>query len=201
VTADGLQAWQGQHWWQHEGQALALQREAEGGWRLAPGEGHRHQPRLLGNGDGTWLLEHERPLTWRGPELSRRLGPACNGLDDTTLAKALRSCGYDDAALRRLLLDHRPLPALLLDSLEAFGATPLPLIESGDSAVLARDFPSLSPRARNEILATASSRDVARLRRTGRLPLAMAEQARLYLRETRLNRARGATATRFGQQP
>ncbi|WP_054883544.1 dermonecrotic toxin domain-containing protein [Pseudomonas sp. NBRC 111130] len=191
VTADGLQAWQGQHWWQHEGKALALAPEAEGGWRLAPGEGHRHQPRLLGNGDGSWLLEHERPLAWRSPELPRRLGRACAGLDDAALANALRSCGYDDAALRRLLLDHRPLPALLLDGLEAFGSTPLPLIERGDSAVLARDFPSLSPRARNEILAAASPGDVARLRQTGRLPLAMAEQARLYLREARLNRALG----------
>lgn len=190
-TANGLRAWEGQHWWQHEGQALALEPEAKGGWRLAPGEGHRHQPRLLGNGDGSWLLEHERPLTWRSPELSRRLGPACDGLDDTTLANALRCCGYDDATLRRLLLDHRPLPALLLDSLEAFGATPLPLIEWGESAVLAKDFPSLSPRARNEIVAMAPSSDVARLRQTGRLPLAMAEQARLYLREARLNRALG----------
>lgn len=188
-TADGLYVWQERHWWQHEGQALALEREAEGGWRLAPGAGHRHQPRLFGNGDGTWLLEHERPLAWRSPQLARRLGPACDGLDDTAMANALRSSGYDDAALRRLLLDHRPLPALLLDNLEAFGATPLPFIERSDTAVLARDFPALSPRARNEILNTASSRDVAQLRQTGRLPLAMAEQARLRLREARLDRA------------
>jgi hypothetical protein len=161
ATTNGLHAWQGRHWWQHEGQALALESEEKGGWCLAPGEGHRHQPRLLGNGDGSWLLEHERPLAWRNPELSRRLGPACDGLDDAALANALRSCGYDDSAVRRLLLDHRQLPALLLDSLEAFGATPLPLVERGDGAVLARDFPSLSPRARNEILATASSSDVA----------------------------------------
>jgi len=189
VNANGLYEWQGQHWWQHEGQAFALEAEAKGRWRLAPGKGHRHQPRLLGNGEGTWLLEHEQSLTWRSPYLARRLGPASAGLDDTALAHALRSCGYDDAALRRLMLDHRPLPALLLDGLEAFGATPLPLIESADSAVLARDFPSLSPRARQEILTTASSRDVARLKQSGRLPLAMAEQARLYLREARLDRA------------
>ncbi|MBO9549677.1 DUF6543 domain-containing protein [Pseudomonas sp.] len=191
MTADGMHEWHGRHWWQHQDQAFALEREAKSGWRLAPGKGHRHQPRLLGNGAGSWLLEHERPLAWRSPYLARRLGPSSAGLDDTALAHALRSCGYDDSALRRLLLDHRPLPALLLDSLEGFGAKPLPFVESGDSAVLARDFPSLSPRARNEILTNAASRDVARLKQSGRLPLTMAEQARLYLREARINRALG----------
>lgn len=190
-NAEGLHTWQGQQWWLHDGQAYPLQREAKGGWRLALGKGHRHQPRLLGNGNGSWLLEHEQPLAWRSPALERRLGPACEGLEDTAMANALRSSGYGDDALRRLLLDHRPLPALLLDTLQAFGATPLPVIEAADSTLLARDFPSLSPRACHEILATASAAELAQMKRTGRLPLPMAEQARLYLREARLNRALG----------
>lgn len=187
--ANGLYAWQGRHWWLHEGQAFALQADPEGGWRLASATGMRHHPKLLGNGQGTWLLEHERPLAWSSPVLARRLGQASAGLDDSTLAQALRSSGYDDSALRRLLHDHRPLPALLLDHLEAFGASAITPFAAGDTAVLARDFPSLSPRARSEILATASAPDLARLRQSGRLPLRMAEQARLYLREGRLNRA------------
>ncbi|QHG64151.1 dermonecrotic toxin domain-containing protein [Pseudomonas putida] len=189
LPANGLHTWQGTRWWLHEGQAYAVESAGKGRWRLAAGKYHRHQPRLLGNGDGAWLLEHERPLAWHSPALARRLGPASAGLDDTALMHALRSSGYDDAALRRLLQDHRPLPAPLLDSLEAFGATLPKNVGLGDSSVLARDFPSLSPRIRNEILATASSQDLAALKQSGRLPLRLAEQARLYLRDARLNRA------------
>ncbi|POG11451.1 hypothetical protein BGP84_17575 [Pseudomonas putida] len=189
LPASGLHTWEGQRWWLHEDQAYAVESAGKGRWRLAPGKYHRHQPRLVGNGEGTWLLEHERPLAWQSPGLARRLGPASAGLDDTALMHALRSSGYDDAAVRRLLQDHRPLPALLLDSLEAFGATLPQNAGLADNSVLARDFPSLSPRIRSEILATASSQDLAALKQSGRLPLRLAEQARLYLRDARLNRA------------
>ncbi|WP_261241528.1 MULTISPECIES: dermonecrotic toxin domain-containing protein [unclassified Pseudomonas] len=189
LPPSGMRHWQGQPWLELDGQALPLQASGRGRWRLAPQPGHRYQPSVLGNGAGSWVLEHERPLSWSASTLRRRLGPVSAGMDDATLADALACSGYDDAALRELLTDHKPLPALMLDSLEAFGADRVVPAETEGTAVLARDFPGLSPRARNEILAHATPAQRAQLQRTGRLPLPMAESARLYLRHARINRA------------
>lgn len=189
LPTTGVREWQGQSWLELDGQALPVEVAGKGRWRLAAARGQRHQPHALGNGEGAWVLDHERPLAWSSQSLMRRLRPAGTGLDDATLAKALHCSGYDEATLREVLVDHRPLPALLQDSLEAFGATPTTLAQAADSQVLARDFPGLSPRVRNEILAQATPHQRAELQRSGRLPLAMAESARLYLRQTRINRA------------
>ncbi len=181
--------WQGRQWICLDGRRYAVQRASTGAWRLAPAHGHVHQPALLGSEDGPWLLAHERPLAWDTVRLLRRIDSLSNGLDDATRTMALRCSGYDAAALRQVLLDHRPVPALLLDSLEAFGATvPTPL-PNPDEACLASAFPSLSPRMRGEILAQARAVDRIELRRSARLPLRIAETARLYLREARINRA------------
>lgn len=182
---------QGRHWIKLDGQHYPVEATPEGGWRLCAAEGHRHQPSLLSNGEGAWLLDHERPLAWEGDVLFRRLGPITDALDTATLQKALRCSGYDEATLRQALVDHRPLPALLLESLEAFGAhlePTRPLVIQQD-ALLAKDFPSLSPTLRREILAQAQPRDLSQMQRTGQVPLNVAETARLYLRASRINRA------------
>jgi hypothetical protein len=100
----------------------------------------------------------------------------------------LRCSGYDSATLRRTLLDHRPIPALLLDSLEALGGRPAlaPAKPSPMARVVARDFPGLSHNARTEIVAQASPTDLKLFQHTERLPLTVAETARLYLRESRI---------------
>ncbi len=190
ANTQGLHVWQGRQWLERDGLALPLAQDEDGTLRLAPAEGHNHRPALLGNGQGSWLLEHDRPLAWDADTLLRYLGPQTDGLNAATLAKALRCSGYDAAAMRRILADHRPVPALLRDSLEALGATPMAATPAQPlEAALARDFPSLSATSREEILAQASPADLARLQETGRLPLRMAETARLYLRETRLAKA------------
>ncbi|MDH0730065.1 NEL-type E3 ubiquitin ligase domain-containing protein [Pseudomonas sichuanensis] len=196
ANARGLHVWQGRQWLERDGMALPLTQDEDGTLRLAPAEGHNHRPALLGNGQGTWLLEHDRPLAWDADTLLRHVGPQTDGLATATLAKALRCSGYDAAAMRRILVDHRPVPALLRDSLEALGATPMAATPAQPlEAALARDFPSLSAGCREEILAQASPADLTRLQQTGRLPLRMAETARLYLRESRITKA----LTRFHQ--
>ncbi|WP_248919434.1 dermonecrotic toxin domain-containing protein [Pseudomonas entomophila] len=191
VGAKGLYEWQGQQWLQRDTLALPLERTSDGTLRLAASKGHRHQPALLGNGQGSWLLEQDRPLTWPQDALLRHLGPLGVGLDQATLERALVSSGYDTSVLRQTLENHRPLPALLVDSLEALGARPMNGTppEPASAAPLARAFPSLSRPARMEILAQANPRDLAQLQRTGRLPLPIAETARLYAREGRINKA------------
>lgn len=182
---------QGRHWIKLDGQHYPVEATPEGGWRLCAAKGHRHQPSLLGNGEGAWLLDHERPQAWDDDTLLRRLGPATDSLDTSTLRQALRCSGYEEADLRQTLVEHRPLPALLLDSLEAFGASiePRPPAFAQEDALLAQDFPSLSPTLRREILAQTQPRDLSQMQRTGRIPLNVAETARLYLREARINRA------------
>jgi len=201
LTPSGIRHWQGRPWLELDGQALPLQAAGKGRWRLAPQPGQRYQPSVFGNGAGSWVLEHERPLAWSGTTLMRRLGPVSAGLDDATLADALACSGYDDATLRELLTDHKPLPALLLDSLEAFGANRIAPVEAEGTAVLARDFPGLSPQARNEILTHATPGQRAELQRTARLPLPIAESARLYLRQARINRALARLRQETGTDP
>lgn len=60
-----------------------------------------------------------------------------------------------------------------------------------DSAVapLLRDFPGLAPEVAQEVYDRARTVDRDRLGAQGKVPLAMAEQARLQLREQRVNRA------------
>ncbi|MFT0868235.1 dermonecrotic toxin domain-containing protein [Pseudomonas sp. CAM1A] len=184
---DGLFHWNAKHWLQHDGQAFPLEPAGKGGWRLAKARGVQHRPVL--HGDGYWLLDHEQPLGWNEQQLLERAWPAGAGLEPQ--ARALRCSGYDSAVIRRALTNRRALPALLADSFEAFSgqagegqASALP-----GSEVLSRDFPGLSPRACNEILAEAAPTDLSRLATLSRVPLAIAEKARLYLREIRINKA------------
>lgn len=185
----GLYALQERHWLSRENQSYPVEPGPDGQWRLARAAGHRHQPTLRGASDGPWLLDHERPLTWSTEQLLRRLGPARAGLDDTTLALAMRCSGYDAATLRRVFTDRLPLPASLLDCLEGLGVEyAAPAVRPGE-ALLVRDFPTLGRHARREILDRAQPRDLRELQRTGRLPLSLGETARLYLRDARINRA------------
>lgn len=187
----GLYHWQEHLWLARDDMAIPLEQAKDGSLRLAPVKGLRHPPELLGNGQGTWLLEHDRPLAWPDETLLGRLGPATEKLDATRLEQALRCSGYDSATLRRTLVDHRPIPALLLDSLEALGGRPAlaPAKPSPMARVVARDFPGLSHNARTEIVAQASPTDLKLFQHTERLPLTVAETARLYLRESRIGRA------------
>ncbi|MFJ4155652.1 dermonecrotic toxin domain-containing protein [Pseudomonas sp. NPDC089752] len=192
LASSGLRHWAGEHWVQLGEHAFALESADKGGWRLQAAPGIRHQPRLRGsNGQGAWLLEHENPASWDSATLMRRLGAPTEGLDDNHLQWALQASGYDASMLRRLHVEHMPAPALLLDSLEAYGAQPLAAPRSappGD-AMLARQFPALSSQARWQILFEAAEADRQILKEGGRLPLAIAETARLYQREGRINRA------------
>ncbi|MFK5731975.1 leucine-rich repeat domain-containing protein [Pseudomonas urmiensis] len=194
----GLHLWQGKHWLSLEGKALPVEQNPEGGWQLAPAKGHRYQPRMLGNGQIPWQFEHEQPLAWNTAKLLRRIARCEPAVSDETLLRALRCSGYSEAALRRVMVDQQAAPAMLLDSLQALDATGAAGPESRwtDASALAHDFPSLSSRARAEILAKADAKDVTQMQQSGRLPLSIAETARVYLREARIDRA----LQRFYQQ-
>ncbi len=181
--------WEGQQWIGIDGQAYRAAPAPEGSWRLGHPQDPGHRPVLRQHRDGYWLLAHERPLGWKDPQLLRRAAPLPLELEPSARLRALRCSGYDAAQVRQAITDHQPLPALLLDTLEAFGATLPEPLPRADEAPLARAFSGLTPRARQALLAQARPADLARLHDTQRVPLALAEAARLHLREGRLSRA------------
>lgn len=91
----------------------------EGGWRIRhPVDADAYQPQLKHNGQGTWLVHGEQPLTWDRQQLLQRLGPLTDGLDAVHLHDAADLAGIDDDVLRRVYVSQQPLPPLLLDTMQ-----------------------------------------------------------------------------------
>lgn len=191
MPATGLHCWDDMHWLLLEERAFALEKTSQARWQFQAARGVSHKPTVRGgNGQGAWLLDHEHPASWGTRKLLRRLGPPTRGLDDTLALRALQASSYDTNALRRMMVEREPAPALLLDSLQALGAQPVPLpVPVAGDETLARDFPALSPRGRAQVLNEATREDLQVLREQKRVPLGIAESARLYQRETRINNA------------
>ncbi|BCX65934.1 NEL-type E3 ubiquitin ligase domain-containing protein [Pseudomonas izuensis] len=81
-----------------------------------------YAPELRHNGEGAWHHELERPQTWKGATLMRRLGPVVDGFSDTELEQIRRVSNVDDDVLRRVHAQGEPVPAILLDTLKKFRA-------------------------------------------------------------------------------
>ncbi|QXH49802.1 hypothetical protein KSS94_17865 [Pseudomonas fakonensis] len=121
---DGLLSDGRSHWWRDaEGVHYRVVRSPRGsGWQLRhatrePG----YAPRLEGNGERAWRLSTERPLEWQGERLLLgRLWPAALRLDEQRIGDILKVAGADQPLLRGLLVENRPLPVALRDTLERF---------------------------------------------------------------------------------
>ncbi|HEF4761829.1 TPA: hypothetical protein SAN82_004287 [Pseudomonas putida] len=79
-----------------------------------------YQPMLEHNGWGSWKTELDRPLEWDKLRLLKRAGGVTDGLSDESLEQALTVSGVTEDALRRMHVEHEPLPAMLIDSLNRF---------------------------------------------------------------------------------
>jgi hypothetical protein len=160
------------------------------------------------NGQGAWRGAHEDPRQWSSLQAMRRLGPVVEGLDDLTLEQARQASGVSDAVVHRLHTESRPLPAALQDCLADIRAAQQisdlpapeqaaafarlrdePLVAAQPTFALRRDFKGLTRAAAQEILAQANDRERVQLLEHQRVPLRLAEQARMAVRETQLNRA------------
>lgn len=92
-----------------------------GGWEVVhPSDKTRYRPPLRDNGAGAWRHEHESALSWKGPQLLRRLGPLAEGLDDIALEQARLASGTPEGKVRKCLLNDRQPPAVLGESLRRF---------------------------------------------------------------------------------
>lgn len=167
-------------------------------WQIKhPSDPQAYQPLLAHNGRGAWLLVHENPLSWDRPTLLRRIGHAVDALTDEQLEQAFRISGIDEGALRKMHVDHQAVPPLLAETLRRLetGKAVDPLTgqtqptASTDVMVLARDFPGLPRSVAQTLVEHASGVERERLSSSQRVPLRLAEEARGYLQQLRLNRA------------
>lgn len=113
-----------------------------------------YEPTLEHNGAGAWHHEMERPLSWEGVRLMRRLGPVVDGFSDAVLERIRQVSGVEEDVLRRLHVESGPIPAILLDTIRQFraydsamqiaqgiGAGALPDALCGYAATLAVELP------------------------------------------------------------
>ncbi|WP_324708802.1 NEL-type E3 ubiquitin ligase domain-containing protein [Pseudomonas fragi] len=82
-----------------------------------PHDPQAYTPRIEHNGSGAWVHELEDPMHWSSSQLLRRLGPEARGVGDASARQALAVSNTEEGMLRKLYLEHLPLPALLSDSL------------------------------------------------------------------------------------
>ncbi|HEF4761828.1 TPA: hypothetical protein SAN82_004286 [Pseudomonas putida] len=96
---------------------------ASGGYRIQhPTRPAAYAPELFHNGEGAWHHEVERPLSWEGVKLMRRLGHLVDGFSDTELEQIRLASGIEVDVLRRLHVEGESVPAVLRDTIRKFKA-------------------------------------------------------------------------------
>lgn len=124
VDEQGLHRHNGQTVLPLEGKRYAVQQDpvTEQYRILHPTRPEAYQPVLKSNGSGLWNHELERPHTWEGATLMRRLGPVTEAFSDVELEQARSVADVSEAVLRRVHAEGEPVPAILLDTLRQFRA-------------------------------------------------------------------------------
>ena len=87
---------------------------------IHPDGDSRYAPSIRHNGEGAWVHEFERPLTWNRSKLLRRLGPRVEHLSDSQLEQIRLISGVSDDQLRRVYVDQQLPPPLFRDALRRF---------------------------------------------------------------------------------
>ncbi|CAI3810644.1 hypothetical protein GLGCALEP_06118 [Pseudomonas sp. MM221] len=118
----GLYRQDGKVWLRLEDKAFSLKWNAGTGTYSIehPGKADGYEPPLRHNGAGAWLQVTDRPLSWSGMALLRRIGHLNAHFDEPTLQRILAVSDTHEDVLRRALADNQRLPALLEDTLQRF---------------------------------------------------------------------------------
>ncbi|WP_409274713.1 dermonecrotic toxin domain-containing protein [Pseudomonas sp. KCJK9111] len=181
-----------------------------GQYRLQHPRGeHRYQPPLRHNGAGAWILVTDRPATWTGSTLLQRMGHLSADFDEPTLRRTLQISDTDEDAVRRALVENERLPALLQDTLQRFkldqSISQLPTTadrstefsraysrmtsaQLPDAEPIMRAYPGLPAAIADELVSSANANERGVLA-SGRVPLRLSEEIRVYLQQVRLARA------------
>ncbi len=120
----GLHTIKGQNVLLHEGKTYVLQFDPiSGDYRAGhPTNPHAYKPVFKHKGQGIWVHEGERPLTWDLPMLKRRLGGLSADLSDTEFDHILKVSDVQEDDLRRMYVEDEPLSGMLINSLNQFRA-------------------------------------------------------------------------------
>ncbi|MFT0865142.1 dermonecrotic toxin domain-containing protein [Pseudomonas sp. CAM1A] len=206
----GLRHHQGKRWLALEGKQYIVEpASTSGAYRLRhPLNPRRYRPPLRHNGAGAWLHAMDKPLSWSGIRLLRRIGHLSADFDELTLQRILAVSGTEEDTLRRALAENQRLPALLEDTLQRFkldqairqlpDATTHPAKFSRAYANLAhtppavataiqRLYPQLPGAVTTELVRNASPSELQVLG-TGKIPLRLGEEIRVYQQQVRLAR-------------
>ncbi|MDH0136229.1 NEL-type E3 ubiquitin ligase domain-containing protein [Pseudomonas asiatica] len=207
----GLRHHQGKRWLVLQGnQYIVSQTPTTGEYRLQhPASPRRYQPPVRHNGAGAWLHVTDKPLSWSGMTLLRRIGHLSGHFDEPTLQRIIAVSGVHEDELRRALAESQRLPALLEDTLQRFkldetvrqlaDESTRPAEFARAYAGLSRDlapgaeaiqraYPKLPSAVANELAREASANELQILD-NGKVPLRLAEEARIYQQQIRLARA------------
>ena len=207
----GLRHYQGKTWLAlPEKQYIVEQVPGTNDYRLQhPENPRRFQPIVQHNGAGAWLQITDKPQSWSGMTLLRRIGHLNAHFDEPTLQRILTVSDTHEDVLRRALVEKQQLPALLQDTLQRFrldqtfrqlpdAATRptefsrayarLPVSQAPGAETLQRVYPQLPAAVTDELARFASTSELQMLA-AGKVPLRLGEEIRIYQQQIRLARA------------
>ncbi|WP_156160252.1 NEL-type E3 ubiquitin ligase domain-containing protein [Pseudomonas sp. 2(2015)] len=208
LTDSGLHLADGRSYLPLRGAVYEVRRvPQQGPWRLV----HQQRAGAYGpvvefNGERAWRLRDEWPLAWQGQShLLERLWPAAGLMSVSEVSALLQVAAIDEDELRGLLVENRRMPIGLRDTLERFAQhqhgvslSTRYLPDDPLLATLQRDFPTLPDAYGLALLAQASDEARALLAAEARVPLGLAEQARMLARVAQLTRAREGLYLGYG---
>ncbi|MCE0936908.1 hypothetical protein LU667_07810 [Pseudomonas kurunegalensis] len=209
--AHGLRHHQGGRWLVLDGNRYAVEQvPGTGEYHLQhPNNPRRYRPPVRHNGAGAWLQITDKPLSWSGMTLLRRIGHLNAHFDDPTLQRIVAVSDTHEDVLRRTLAQSQRLPALLEDTMQRFklDETVSQLPDAGTwqaefssaydrlpgslapgAEAIQRAYPKLPAAVIDELARGASTRELHMLA-SGKVPLRLGEEIRIYQQHIRLARA------------
>ncbi|MBC3363977.1 hypothetical protein HU806_12790 [Pseudomonas sp. SWRI154] len=156
-----------------------------------------YAPKLAHNEAGAWVHEGERPLSWQGTTLMRRLGHSVESFSDETLEQIRIVSGVEEASLRQLHVEHARPPVLLTETIKRFrvaqgsptGIEPVDEASSAGAKVLRDEFPLLPRAVADELLVDVTEVERRQMSERGNLPLRLRQAARTAMGEWRIVQA------------
>lgn len=207
-NALGLYEYQGKQWLVLDEGTYSVKAGNDDSFVLEhPATGPRFEPPLRHNGAGAWLHLLDTPREMHGLKLLRRLGYDAASLPDAMARQALQVSDTSEAVLRHALTELERPPALLADTIQRLQLD-RELSQSGQPELfdtlyqslqtspvkgveaLQQALPSRLPRSvAEELWSHASTAQRRELLNDHKLPMPLAEEARLYRQQLRLTRA------------
>lgn len=194
--ANGLYLHQEREMLSLEGRQYVVEQDLAGAYRIQhPTRADAYAPRLAHNEVGAWVHEAERPLTWQGTQLMRRLGHSVDAFTDETLERIRIVSGVEEASLRQLHVEHARPPVMLTETIQRFRAAQgmqvgiEPVIDDAlgtGAPALRHEFPQLPRAVVNELLTDVTDVERRQMTERGYVPLRLRQAARAAMAEWRL---------------